>query len=53
MISVENIYPLSQSDVEARITALKDQLQLRIKTAARLKKEQRRDKREKLRSQVC
>ena len=40
-----------QSDIEARITALNDQLQLRIKTAAKLKKEQRRDKREKLRSQ--
>ena len=40
-----------QSDIEARIAALNDQLQTRIKTAARLKKEQRREKREKLKTQ--
>lgn len=40
-----------QSDIEARIAALNDQLQSRIKTAARLKKEQRREKREKLKTQ--
>ena len=39
-----------QSDIEARVAALNEQLQNRIKTAARLKKEQRRDKREKLKN---
>jgi len=40
-----------QSDIEARIAALSDRLQNRMRTAAKLKKEQKRERKDKLRTQ--
>ena len=50
-ISLNDSTLSDQSDIEARVSALNEQLQARIKTAARLKKQHRRDMREKLRGQ--
>jgi len=40
-----------QSDIEARIAALSDKLQNRMRTAAKLKKEQKKERKDKLRTQ--